>query len=67
MILRVLLDGDPDRDRGRAVAWVRTDDDGRTVERGRSGRDHWPAAARIEGVLAANAARLIALDLPPLL
>ena len=66
MILRVFLDSDPDRDRGRAVAWVRTDDDGRILERGRSGPDHWPAAARIEGVLAANAARLVALELPPL-
>ncbi|MDE2358112.1 MAG: hypothetical protein KGL70_01865 [Betaproteobacteria bacterium] len=66
MILRVFLDSDPDRDRGRAVAWVRMDDDGRTVERGRSGPDHWPAVARIEGVLAASATRLIALDLPPL-
>ncbi|HEV2220970.1 MAG TPA: type II secretion system protein GspL, partial [Casimicrobiaceae bacterium] len=66
MILRVFLDGDPDRDRGRAVAWLRMDDAGRTLERGRSGPNHWPEVARIEGVLAANAARLVALDLPPM-
>ena len=66
MILRVFLESDPDRDRGRGVLWVRTDDDGRILERGRSGPDQWPAAARIEGVLAANATRLVALDLPSL-
>ena len=66
MILRVFLEGHPDRDPGRAVLWVRTDDGGRTLERGRSSPDQWPAAARIDAVLAANAARLVALDLPPM-
>ncbi|HSQ81545.1 MAG TPA: type II secretion system protein GspL [Casimicrobiaceae bacterium] len=62
MILRVLLDGPPGRD--RPTAWVRLDDRDHALERGRTPPGQWPAAARVEAVLAANCVRLVALALP---
>ncbi|HSN34539.1 MAG TPA: type II secretion system protein GspL [Ideonella sp.] len=64
MILRVLLDGLPGHD--RPLAWVRLDDGGHVLERGSALPGQWPAAARVEAVLAANAVRLVALALPPM-
>lgn len=64
MILRVFLAAPPARD--HPIAWVRLDDGGRVLERGQTLLAHWPAAARVDAVLAANAVRLVALVLPPM-
>ncbi|HMA32245.1 MAG TPA: type II secretion system protein GspL [Casimicrobiaceae bacterium] len=64
MILRVFLAGPPARD--QPIAWARLDDAGRVLERGAALPGRWPAGARVEGVLAADAVRLVTLDLPPM-
>ena len=64
MILRVFLEGPPDHD--RPVSWLRIDDGGRVLERGRATPAHWPATPQVEAVLAADAVRLVALRLPPM-
>lgn len=62
--LRVLLPAPPSAD--RADAWVLVDERGTVLRRGRDVPSKWPAAQRREAVLAANAVRLLALELPPL-
>ena len=64
MILRVFLEGPPGHD--LPATWVRVDDGGRVLERGRSTPAHWPATPQVEVVLAAEAVRLVALRLPPM-
>ncbi|HEX7327419.1 MAG TPA: type II secretion system protein GspL [Casimicrobiaceae bacterium] len=64
MILRILVD-----DRlapGSSCPWIAVAADGRTLRHGTSPPDAWPAADRIEGVLAAAHARLVTVRLPAL-
>ncbi|HEX8740134.1 MAG TPA: type II secretion system protein GspL [Casimicrobiaceae bacterium] len=64
MILRLLVD-----DRlapGSSSPWIAVAADGRTLRHGTSPPDAWPAAERIEGVLAAEHARLMTVSLPAL-
>lgn len=63
-ILRVLLPAAPDP--GRDDRWALFDDAGRRVRGGRAAPAQWPAADRIEAVLAAGAVRIASLALPPL-
>jgi type II secretory pathway component PulL len=64
MILRVIVD---DRlGSGSACPWVVVAADGRALRHGTSSADAWPAAERVEGVLPAAHARLVAVTLPAL-
>ena len=62
--LRILLPDAPRPD--RADAWALFADDGRIVREGRDVPAAWPAAARVEAVIAAQRTRLVTLSLPPL-
>lgn len=62
--LRVLLPAPPAAD--RADAWALVDEHGAVLRRGLDVPSKWPVAERREAVLAASAARLLALELPPL-
>lgn len=62
--LRILLPDAPHAD--RADAWALFGDDGRMVREGRDVPAAWPAAARVEAVIAAQRTRLVTLSLPPL-
>jgi len=63
-MLRVFLSAPPRAD--RAEHWIRCDAEGRAIARGHSAAAQWPAEATIEGVLAADQVRLVALALPPM-
>ena len=63
-MLRVFLSDAADAD--RAVPWVRYAPDGRILAQGSDAPARWPADPRIDVVLAAERARLIALTLPPM-
>jgi len=63
-MLRILVPGPLQSD--RADRWVRSNADGRAIDRGRDVPAHWPDDARTEIVLAADQVRLIALALPPM-
>jgi hypothetical protein len=62
--LRILLPDAPRAD--RADAWALFAADGRAVRQGRDAPQGWPAAERIEAVVAAARARVVVLDLPPM-
>ena len=62
--LRVLIDAAPAR--GRPQSWALFDDAGICVRTGRDPPDAWPAAGRVEAVLAASQARIASVALPPL-
>jgi general secretion pathway protein L len=51
---------------GDIVAWALFDDAGRCVRTGRSAAAGWPAADRVEAVLAASQVRIASVALPPL-
>ena len=62
--LRVLVDATPAR--GLEQPWALFDDAGACVRTGRGPPDAWPAAARVEAVLAASQVRIASIALPPL-
>jgi len=62
--LRVLTSASPAR--GRAQSWALFDDAGACVRSGRDAPEGWPAADRVEAVLAASHVRIAAIALPPL-
>jgi hypothetical protein len=62
--LRVRLESPPDP--ARAEPWVLVDDHGRTLASGIDTPQRWPPADRRIAVLAADAVRMLALQLPPL-
>lgn len=64
MILRVLVDDRPGPE--SACPWVAVAADGRGLRHGTTAPGAWPAAERVEGVLAAAHVRLIAVKLPAL-
>ena len=63
-LLRILLPDAPRAD--RADAWALFASDGRVVRQGRDAPAAWPAAERVEAVVAASRARVVVLDLPPM-
>jgi len=63
-VLRVWLDAKPAPD--RAEAWALFDAGGACVKNGRERRAAWPAADRIEVVLAPTQARMASVVLPPM-
>lgn len=62
--LRVLVDAPPAL--GQAQSWALFDDAGVCVRTGRAGPESWPAAERVEAVLAASQVRIASVVLPPL-
>jgi hypothetical protein len=62
--LRVLLTAPPDT--AHAQSWALFDANGRALQHGRSVPGQWPSAQRREAVLAADAVRVVALQLPAL-
>ena len=62
--LRVLIDAAPAR--GHAQSWALFDDTDACLRTGRDAPDAWPAADRVEAVLAASQVRIASLTLPPL-
>jgi hypothetical protein len=62
--LRVRLESPPDL--ARADPWVLVDDHGRALGSGIDTPQRWPATDRRVAVLAADAVRVLALQLPPL-
>src|SRR5512140_1321751 len=63
-LLRILLAAPADPD--RAVYWALHDASGACLDAGHGLRDDWPAADRIEVVVAASQVRLASVALPPL-
>ena len=63
-VLRIRLDAKPAPD--RAETWALFDPAGACVKKGRDRRAAWPAADRIEVVLAAPQARIASVMLPPM-
>lgn len=62
--LRVLIDAAPVR--GQAHTWALSDGAHASVRTGRDAPDAWPAADRVEAVLAASQVRIASVTLPPL-
>lgn len=62
--LRVLVSRSPAAD--RPAPWALVDEHGALLAQGDDPPARWPAAERREAILAATAARVLALDLPPL-
>lgn len=62
--LRILVADAPVAD--RAESWALFDDSGVCVRTGRDRPDRWPAAGRIEAVVAASRVRIATVVLPPL-
>ena len=62
--LRVFIDEPPDAE--RAASWAVSDAMGHVIEAGRGVPREWPAAQRIEAVIAAAQGRIATLELPPL-
>lgn len=64
IVLRVLLDEAPAA--GRANAWALFDTAGACVRKGRDVMAAWPAADRVEAVVAASQVRIATVALPPM-